>query len=175
MGLKIFKKIWFFTWSCKPIKILFSPDFRGNPVPDLIIHSFDSNQLGDCVRITVLTLLHHPRLTRRGKPKIEKTKKPLTRRGETQNREKNKKTLTRKGESTKHIASKCSRIGEQCVEAHVHRSLERCAVFKPRSAVGLLLARSRSVPEVTTWPKPRNLNEWSLTLPRCWGLKLIGL
>ena len=108
-----------------------------------------------------------------GNPKTEKNKtkqKTLDSQGETQNREKTKqKTLDSQGESMKHIASKCSRIGEQCVEAHVHTPLELCAVFKPRSAVGLLLARSRSVPEVTTWPKPRNLNDWSLTLPRCWG------
>ena len=84
------------------------------------------------------------------KSRKNNNKKPLTRRGKPKSEKKNTKTLTRRGESMKHIASKCSTIGEQCVEAHVHTPLELCAVFKPRSAVGLLLARSRSVPEVTT-------------------------
>ena len=42
----------------------------------------------------------------------------------------------------KHIARKYSRTREQCVEAHVHTSLELCAVLT-QVAVVLLLAHSK--------------------------------
>ena len=82
------------------------------------------------------------------KNKARKMKKPLSARSDS--REGRDPEGSRELKNTIAIVFKSSRTWEQCLDSKCARPLERCAVFKPRSAVGLLLARSRSVPEVTT-------------------------
>ena len=101
--------------------------------------------------VFVLDKNHHVYFSMTSKKEKKQKQKTLDSQGKNQNskieKNKTKRPSTRKGESMKHIARKCSRTREQCVEAHVHTSLELCAVLT-QVAVVLLLAHSNSIPEV---------------------------
>ena len=103
-----------------------------------------------------------------GAKALSPVKKPKARKN------KNKKILqlALEGRQT-HTVYKRSRIrGAVCPGPCTHLARAVCG-FKPRlrlSYYWLIVILSE-----VSWHKPRNLNEKSLTLPRCWGFKLTGL